>query len=200
MQQVFLLCLSFLVSLSVFGGLLLRVGKWFVYLTAFWHVRVGISQASKIQPCWHYLPFLPTCSSRCPSCLPKWKPQASRAPGQNVGLSLHFLFPSHPDIHPSAVLSTLLHSVPATRASLLFLQHNQAWFCSRAYAPFCPPMKSSSRDLLGAPVVKTPPSNPGDVGLLPGQGAKIPHSLGPKNKKQKQNCNKFKKDFWKMST
>ena len=28
----------------------------------------------------------------------------------------------------------------------------------------------------------TLPSNAGDVGLIPGGGAKIPHALGPKNK------------------
>ena len=27
----------------------------------------------------------------------------------------------------------------------------------------------------------TLPSNAGDVGLIPGRGAKIPHALGPKN-------------------
>ena len=47
-------------------------------------------------------------------------------------------------------------------------------------------------------MVKTLPSNAGDAGLIPGQGAKIPHALRPKNQniKQKQYCNKFsKKDF-----
>ena len=44
----------------------------------------------------------------------------------------------------------------------------------------------------------TLPSNAGDVGLIPGGGAKIPHALGPKkpeHEQQKQNCNKFNKDF-----
>ena len=42
----------------------------------------------------------------------------------------------------------------------------------------------------------------GVQGLIPSQGAKIPHALGPKNKniKQKQYCNKFNKDFKKWST
>ena len=46
-------------------------------------------------------------------------------------------------------------------------------------------------------MVKNPPSNAGDVGSIPGRGAKIPHALGPKNQniKQKQYCNKFNKDF-----
>ena len=53
------------------------------------------------------------------------------------------------------------------------------------------------RDFPGSPVFKTSPSNAGGVGLIPGQGAKIPHALGPKNQniKQKQYCNKFNKDF-----
>ena len=44
-------------------------------------------------------------------------------------------------------------------------------------------------DFPGGPVVKTSPSNAG--------GAKIPHASQPKkqNIKQKQNCNKFNKDF-----
>ena len=46
-------------------------------------------------------------------------------------------------------------------------------------------------------MVKTLPSNAGGVGSIPGQGAKIPHALPPKNQniKQKQYCNKFNKDF-----
>ena len=32
--------------------------------------------------------------------------------------------------------------------------------------------------LLGGAVVKNPPSNAGDVGSIPGQGAKIPHAAG----------------------
>ena len=47
-------------------------------------------------------------------------------------------------------------------------------------------------------MVKTLPSNAGCAGLIPGQGAKIPHASQPKNqniKKKKQYCNKFYKDF-----
>ena len=46
-------------------------------------------------------------------------------------------------------------------------------------------------------MVKTLPSNAGDVGSIPGRGAKIPHASGPKNQniKQKQYCNKINKDF-----
>ena len=46
-------------------------------------------------------------------------------------------------------------------------------------------------------MIKTSPSNAGGVGSFPGQGAKIPHALWPKNQniKQKQYCNKFSKDF-----
>ena len=37
------------------------------------------------------------------------------------------------------------------------------------------------------------PSNAGGTGLIPSQGAKIPHALWPKNQniKQKQYCRKF---------
>ena len=38
-----------------------------------------------------------------------------------------------------------------------------------------------SGDFPGGPVVKTSSSNAGGVGLIPGQGAKIQHALGPKN-------------------
>ena len=34
------------------------------------------------------------------------------------------------------------------------------------------------QDLPGSPVVKNPPSNAGDTGSIPGQGTKIPHSIG----------------------
>ena len=46
-------------------------------------------------------------------------------------------------------------------------------------------------------MVKTSPSSAGGVGLIPGQGAKIPRASGPKNQniKQKQYGNKFNKDF-----
>ena len=54
-----------------------------------------------------------------------------------------------------------------------------------------------SWDFPGSPVVKTLPYNAGDVGSMPGQGVKLPHASEPKNQniKQKQNCNKFNKDF-----
>ena len=46
-------------------------------------------------------------------------------------------------------------------------------------------------------MVETSPSSAGGAGSIPGQGAEIPHALGPKNQniKQKQCCNKFSKDF-----
>ena len=46
-------------------------------------------------------------------------------------------------------------------------------------------------------MVKTSLSSGGGVGLIPGQGAKIPHASRPKNQnvKQKQYHNKFSKDF-----
>ena len=46
-------------------------------------------------------------------------------------------------------------------------------------------------------MVKTLPSNAGDVGVIPGWGAKISPASRPKQKnmKQKQCCNKFNKGF-----
>ena len=41
------------------------------------------------------------------------------------------------------------------------------------------------RDFPGGPVVKTSPSNAGGAGLIPGQGAKIPHVSPPKHQKHK---------------
>ena len=54
-------------------------------------------------------------------------------------------------------------------------------------------------DLPGGTAIKTLSSNARDVGLIPGWGARIPHASQPKkqNIKQKQNCNKFNKDFTK---
>ena len=46
-------------------------------------------------------------------------------------------------------------------------------------------------------------SDAGDVDLIAGQGAKIPHARWPekpKNIQQKQNCNKLTEDFKKWST
>ena len=45
----------------------------------------------------------------------------------------------------------------------------------------------------GGLVVKILPSNTEGMGLIPGQGAKTPHALWPKNKSRKSN--KFNKDF-----
>ena len=58
-------------------------------------------------------------------------------------------------------------------------------------------LKLTTRDLPGGPVVKTWPSNAEGVGLIPGQGAKIPHASEPKKTKHKakQYCNKLNKDF-----
>ena len=37
--------------------------------------------------------------------------------------------------------------------------------------------KKEWRDFPGGPVVKNPPYNAGDAGLIPGQGTKIPHAV-----------------------
>ena len=59
--------------------------------------------------------------------------------------------------------------------------------------------KENLQDFPGGTVVKILPSNAGSMGSIPDQGAKIPHALWPKKKKQnikhKQYCNKFNKDF-----
>ena len=57
--------------------------------------------------------------------------------------------------------------------------------------------KITNRDFPGGPVVKTSPSNAGGAGSIPGPGAGIPHASGPKSQhiKQRQCCNKFRKDF-----
>ena len=54
-------------------------------------------------------------------------------------------------------------------------------------------------DFSGGPVVKTLPSSERGVRSIPGQGAKIPQALWPKNQNkpniiQKQYCNKVNKD------
>ena len=43
----------------------------------------------------------------------------------------------------------------------------------------------SFKDFSGGPVGKTSPSNAGDVGSIPGWGAKITHALGPKPQNMK---------------
>ena len=52
-------------------------------------------------------------------------------------------------------------------------------------------------DFPGSLVVKTPPSNAEGASLIPGQRAKIPHVLQPKNQNitQKKYCNKFNNIF-----
>ena len=42
--------------------------------------------------------------------------------------------------------------------------------------------KKSTTDFNGSLVVKASPFNTRDAGLIPGQGAKIPHASGPKPK------------------
>ena len=42
-----------------------------------------------------------------------------------------------------------------------------------------------NRDFSGGPVVKTPASTAGSMGLIPGWGIKIPHGVAPPEKKKK---------------
>ena len=57
--------------------------------------------------------------------------------------------------------------------------------------------ESSMGDFPHGPEIKTSPSSTGDMGLIPGRGAKILHASGPKNQNinHKKHCNKFNKDF-----
>ena len=52
-------------------------------------------------------------------------------------------------------------------------------------------------DFPYGPVLRTSPSSAEGAGSIPGRGSKIPHALQSENRgvKQKQYCNKFKKDF-----
>ena len=63
-------------------------------------------------------------------------------------------------------------------------------------------LKKYNRDFPGSPVVGTLPSKAKGATSIPGWGTKIPHDLRPKkqNTKQEQCCNKFNKDFKKLST
>ena len=58
--------------------------------------------------------------------------------------------------------------------------------------------QESPRDFRRGPLVKTSPSNVGDVGSILGRGAKTLYALGPKcqNMKPKHFCNKFNIDFF----
>ena len=49
------------------------------------------------------------------------------------------------------------------------------------------------QDFPGGLVVKTLPSNAGGAGSIPGQGAKTPPALEPKNQNRSSICNKFNK-------
>ena len=57
-------------------------------------------------------------------------------------------------------------------------------------------LKSNEWDFPGGPVVKTLPSDAGDVGLIPGRGTKfhMPHGQN-QNTIWKQYCNKLDKDL-----
>ena len=45
---------------------------------------------------------------------------------------------------------------------------------------------TSRKDFPGGLVVKTSPSDTAGMGSTPGWGAKIPHTLGPKNRNRRQ--------------
>ena len=73
-------------------------------------------------------------------------------------------------------------------------------YCSLQFAlswKYAKDKRGRCGDFFGSPVIKTSPSNEGDVGLIPDQGVKILHTLWPKkqNIQQKKYCNKFSKDL-----
>ena len=59
------------------------------------------------------------------------------------------------------------------------------WPASLKYL-LCGPLRKFPGYFLGGLVVKTLPSNGGGVGLIPGQGAKIPHASQPKHQNIKK--------------
>ena len=71
------------------------------------------------------------------------------------------------------------------------------------FSPFLLFQNLSAWDFPGGPVVKASPSNAGGVVSIPGQWAKMPHALQPKQtnkpkkkkKKWKWPCNKFNKNL-----
>ena len=65
-----------------------------------------------------------------------------------------------------------------------FSQHHLLMRLSFLHCIFL--FKNNSRDFPGGPGVKTSPSTAGDAGSIPGQGARIPHGLWPKNQSRKQ--------------
>ena len=75
-------------------------------------------------------------------------------------------------------------------AIMVLISKSSFFFCSMNV-----PLKKKEKDFLGGPLVKTSPSNVGNVGLIPGQRAKIPHVSQPEtqNMEWKQYGNKFKR-------
>ena len=81
-----------------------------------------------------------------------------------------------------------------------FVGTGSKWEISASSSRFCCQPKTAptsvrkySRDFPGGPMVKTPPSNAGGTGSVPGRGAKILYGSWSKKGKQKQHCNKFNK-------
>jgi len=74
---------------------------------------------------------------------------------------------------------------PATSPGLLFETENNLFLSHSFLGVFLvqqlnlyPNIRANSRDCPGGPVVKKPPSNAGNMGLIPGWGTKIPQALG----------------------
>ena len=74
-----------------------------------------------------------------------------------------------------------LSMASATGVSIHFWVHYKEVLCGipQPYLPvsaFSVTPQASFRDFSGGPVVKNPPSDAGDAGLISDQGAKIPHA------------------------
>ena len=73
---------------------------------------------------------------------------------------------------------------PATSPGLLFETENNLFLSHSFLGVFLvqqlnlyPNIRANSRDCPGGPVVKKPPSNAGNMGLIPGEGTKIHHVM-----------------------
>ena len=95
-----------------------------------------------------------------------------------------------------------IHTAHSPRAPLPLHSHPAPLGCHRALTVKClfinnQCLKMHLGHFPGSLVVKTPPSNAEGASLIPGQRAKIPHVLQPKNQNitQKKYCNKFNSIF-----
>ena len=60
------------------------------------------------------------------------------------------------------------------------MEEEEFWAGKASSISAFPVKIQGSKNFRGGPLIKTSPSNGGDVGLIPGREAKIPHILQPK--------------------